>query len=96
MQSPLVVPVGPMGPIGRRRGAVWGPVLHMDSASETLFLIYSESNGPCKGGLMEWAPGGDIMLITLNLDKDAWGVPRPIYSLYEDGGVPKVTANKVS
>jgi hypothetical protein len=41
---------------------------------------------------MEWAPGGDIMVITMNLLTGSWGPPQLVYALEEDQGIPKVSA----
>ncbi|KAK3275980.1 hypothetical protein CYMTET_15922 [Cymbomonas tetramitiformis] len=80
--------------IGGGGGAIWGPVLHYDQLDERLWLFYSESRGRCRGGPMEWAPGGDIKLTTMSLASGEWSRPRVIYGQEEDGGIPKVTANK--
>jgi len=82
-------------PVGGSQGAVWGPVLHADEAKDTLWVFYSESRGACKGGVMEWAPGGDIMSVQMQLSTGVWSIPQLVYSLEEDKGIPKVTANKV-
>jgi hypothetical protein len=42
---------------------------------------------------MDWAPGGDIMLITMNLLTGAWGPPQLVYALEEDQGIPKVSGS---
>ncbi|KAK3253669.1 hypothetical protein CYMTET_37090 [Cymbomonas tetramitiformis] len=81
-------------PVGSGEGAVWGPVLHVDHHNAYLWLFYSESRGSCKGSVMEWAPGGDIMALQMDLMSGAWSKARAIYSLQEDRGIPKVTANQ--
>ena len=95
--------------IGGNGAAIWGPVLYAEPFRETaasgasapqetqrIWLFYSESgrSSPCPGRPMEWAPGGDIRVTTLDVMTREWSEPRTILSQSTDGGIPKVTANK--
>eukprot|EP00884_Botryococcus_braunii_P015691 jgi/Botrbrau1/2805/Bobra.0125s0016.1 len=73
----------------------WGPVLHVQDNSTWLF--YSHSRSECwwtgEGG-RHWSPGGDI-LMKHSLDSGGrWSNSRGIMS-FEEGGIPKVTGNKL-
>eukprot|EP00238_Polyblepharides_amylifera_P000646 CAMPEP_0196570914 /NCGR_PEP_ID=MMETSP1081-20130531/1069_1 /TAXON_ID=36882 /ORGANISM="Pyramimonas amylifera, Strain CCMP720" /LENGTH=419 /DNA_ID=CAMNT_0041887605 /DNA_START=333 /DNA_END=1592 /DNA_ORIENTATION=- len=83
--------------IGGRGGAVWGPVFHVSLSTSELWVFYSESGGACPGGppSMDWAPGGSIMATVLNLQTHLWTRPLVLLSQGEEGGIPKVTANKM-
>ena len=66
-----------------------------DDQQPRLWVIFSRSRGPCQGTAMEWAPGGDIAVVTLNLATGVWSAPRVLHRLESDGGIPKVTANRM-
>eukprot|EP00730_Choanoeca_flexa_P019504 TRINITY_DN9528_c0_g1_i4.p1 TRINITY_DN9528_c0_g1~~TRINITY_DN9528_c0_g1_i4.p1 ORF type:complete len:365 (+),score=36.72 TRINITY_DN9528_c0_g1_i4:3-1097(+) len=80
--------------------AVWGPVLHYDNATSTVWMFFSASgsyrerpdNTSCKG-LPRTYPGGDIMTKTSQDYGHTWSQPRKILSFESRGQVGKVTAN---
>lgn len=75
--------------------ALWGPTLFADKIQQRLWLVYSQNTGACHSNYMHWPPGGDIKQMVLDLQTGQWGAPTVIYSQAEDGGIPKVTANKI-
>jgi len=68
--------------------AIWSPILHYDQETFKLHLFYSESR-------KEASPGGDIKLIISTDYGLTWSTPRVLLTHEEDGGVPKVLANKL-
>jgi len=81
--------------IGGKGFALWGPVLFADAVGQKMWLFYSENTGTCKGGPMDWMPGGDIKAITYDLSTNVWAEePMLLLPQDEDNGIPKVTANK--
>ena len=82
-----------------KQGALWGPALLNDPTpgrEHVLWLFYAESRGGCGSRVpgMDWAPGGDLKVTSLDLRTGRWTAPRLVLSQDADGGVPKVTANK--
>ena len=75
-------------------GAVWGPsFLVPEQEEETeVVIFYSQSHGFCHGKVMEWTPGGSIMMIRLNMQDMTWGNPQFILTQDEEGKIPKVTS----
>jgi len=80
--------------------AVWGPVLHWDSATSKLWLFYSASGTPEARpgyhGDNSSYPGGDIRVMTSDNAGASWSLPRTVLSYEARHNVSKVTANKVS
>ena len=84
----------------RRRGAQWGPVLHVVPkpkvpAGFVIHLFYAESKGcirPVKPP--KWPPGGDIKYTSSIDGGRTWRAARTILAQEsEHGNIPKVVAN---
>eukprot|EP00232_Nephroselmis_pyriformis_P008923 CAMPEP_0182893546 /NCGR_PEP_ID=MMETSP0034_2-20130328/24539_1 /TAXON_ID=156128 /ORGANISM="Nephroselmis pyriformis, Strain CCMP717" /LENGTH=520 /DNA_ID=CAMNT_0025027295 /DNA_START=18 /DNA_END=1576 /DNA_ORIENTATION=- len=77
-------------------GALWSPILHAEPSGR-LRLFYCESRDcirPATGKMpARWVPGGDIKA-TSTMTGERWSPPRLILSQDDDGGIPKVLANK--
>mmetsp|Transcript_21176 Transcript_21176/g.53284 ORF Transcript_21176/g.53284 Transcript_21176/m.53284 type:complete len:478 (-) Transcript_21176:103-1536(-) len=80
--------------VGDGKLPLWGPTFLVDKQRAVLWLFYSQNAGSCRGGPMEFMPGGDIKGIRYNLHQHEWGQPQLILPQSSDGGIPKVTANK--
>ena len=80
----------------RQRSSLWSPVLHLDK-SGALMLFYAESRDcirPKAGRYPDRSvPGGDIK-VTSTRNGVAWSDPVLVLSQNDDGGAPKVLANK--
>eukprot|EP00873_Tetraselmis_striata_P007734 jgi/Tetstr1/427998/TSEL_018071.t1 len=87
-------PPQPLSAVGDGVYPLWGPTLLVDSQQGVLWVFYSQNTGSCRGGPMEFPPGGDIKGVRYDLTTQEWGQPQLILSQDADGGIPKVTANK--
>ena len=84
----------------RRRGAQWGPVLHVtrDPTGRAGFVVhvfYAESHGcirPVKPP--KWPPGGDLKMTSTHDGGRTWRAAKTILPQdSEHGSIPKVVAN---
>jgi len=80
--------------VGDGKYPLWGPTFLVDTQRGVLWLFYSQNTGPCRGGPLDFMPGGDIKGIRYSLHSHEWGQPQLILSQSADDGIPKVTANK--
>lgn len=83
--------------------AIWAPVLHLHRAAkpgerDTLWLFFSEST-KCLRTFADmpprWSPGGDIRAVS-SIDGFSWSKPKTLVTGAEEGGNPKVIANKLA
>jgi hypothetical protein len=85
--------------------AVWAPVLHLHRADpakpgdrDVLWLFFAEST-KCLRHFPDmpprWSPGGDIRAVS-SVDGISWTKPKTLITGQEEGGNPKVVANKLA
>ncbi|KAK9823715.1 hypothetical protein WJX72_004851 [[Myrmecia] bisecta] len=76
---------------------VWGPVLHVEDGRVWLFYAASKSQcGQWGEAGQGYSPGGDILRIISDDNGSTWSQPEVVWAFSEEGGIPKVVANKLA
>ncbi|KAK3271314.1 hypothetical protein CYMTET_20327, partial [Cymbomonas tetramitiformis] len=87
--EPQEVPLG-------RKGAVWGPVLHVDKQKDVLWLFYAESNRCLRPtNPPSWEPGGHIKAVILVGGIQGQWLPSRMILPQHKGEWPNVIANRM-